>query len=107
MRAYGDVPFTTEVLTEEQANTISRTPYTDVFDFILSECDAVPLQLPVGYTKLENDAANGSNPETGRVTRGTALALKARAALYRASKLFNETGSKELWKAAAEANQAV
>ena len=107
VRAYGDVPFTTEVLTEEQANTISRTPYTDVFDFILSECDAVAPELPVSYTKLENDAANGSNPETGRVTRGTALALKARAALYRASKLFNETGSKELWKAAAEANQAV
>ncbi|NDV57362.1 RagB/SusD family nutrient uptake outer membrane protein [Bacteroides sp. 519] len=108
VRAYGDVPFTTDVLTEEQANTITRTPASEIFDFIMSECDLVASELPVTYSGLENDAAGGTtNPETGRVTRGTALALKARAALYRASKLFNESNDKIRWKEAAIANQTV
>ena len=108
VRAYGDVPFTTEVLTEAEANSMIRTPASEVFDFILSECDAVVAELPVTYSGLENDAAGGtSNPETGRVTRGTALALKARAALYHASKLFNESQDKNLWKEAATASLQV
>lgn len=108
VRAYGDVPFTTEVLTEAEANSIFRTPAHEVFDFILSECDAVAAELPVAYSGMDNDAAGGtSNPETGRVTRGTALALKARAALYRASRLFNESQDKNLWKEAAIANLEV
>lgn len=88
VRAYGDVPFTTEVLTEAEANSIGRTPASEIFDFIISECDIVASELPVSYKDLEGDAASGDNPETGRVNRGTALALKARAALYRASKLL-------------------
>ncbi|WP_044266314.1 RagB/SusD family nutrient uptake outer membrane protein [Bacteroides timonensis] len=108
VRAYGDVPFTTEVLTEAEANSITRTSASEIFDFILSECDAVAAELPVKYSGLDGDAAGGvTNPETGRVTRGTALALKARAALYRASKLFNEGQDKNLWKEAAEANLQV
>ena len=105
VRTYGDIPFTTEVLTEKEANSIVRTPASEIFDFIVNECDAVSPELPIKYSDLENDAAGGSNnPESGRVTRGMALALKARALLYRASKLFNEDESKELYKEAAKAN---
>lgn len=104
VRAYGDVPFTTEVQTEAEANSISRTASNEIFDFIVKECDAVAPELPISYNGLDADAAGGSNPETGRVTRGTALALKARATLYRASKLFNESDDKELWRKAALAN---
>lgn len=105
VRAYGDVPFTTEVLTEAEANSITRTPAADVFDFIVKECDAVAPELPVDYSKLDNDAAgNSDNPETGRVNRGMALALKARTLLYRASKLFSPTQDKELYRQAAKAN---
>lgn len=108
VRAYGDVPFTTEVLTEAKANSMTRTPASEIFDFIITECNVVTPELPVTYSGLENDAAGGTtNPETGRVTRGAALALKARASLYRASKLFNETNDKELWREAALANQNV
>ena len=107
VRAYGDVPFTTEILTEAEANSIKRTSASEIFDFIISECDAVASELPVSYKNLEGDAASGDNPETGRVNRGTALALKARAALYRASKLFNESGDKELWRQAALFSQDV
>ena len=56
---------------------------------------------------MDNDAAGGSNPEAGRVTQGTALALKARAALYRASKLFSGGEDRNLWREAAVANKAV
>ena len=101
VRAYGDVPFTTKVLTEAEANSLERTPASQVFDFIISECDAVAPQLPVDYSKLDNDAAGGTNPEAGRVTRGAALALKARASLYCASKLFNDSENRDLYKRAA------
>lgn len=105
VRAYGDVPFTTEILTEAQANSMKRTPAAEVFDFIVNECDAVAPELPVDYSKLDKDAAgNSEKPENGRVTQGTALALKARALLYRASKLFNENEDKELYKKAAKAS---
>lgn len=108
VRAYGDVPFTTEVLTEKEANSMARTPASEIFDFIVNECDAVSPELPIRYSDLENDAAGGSNnPESGRATRGMALALKARTLLYRASKLFNEDESKELYKEAAKANLEV
>ena len=104
VRAYGDVPFTTKVLTEAEANSLERTPASQVFDFIISECDAVAPQLPVDYSKLDNDAAGGTNPEAGRVTRAAALALKARASLYCASKLFNDSENRDLYKRAATAS---
>lgn len=104
VRAYGDVPFTTKVLTEAEANSLERTPASQVFDFIISECDVVAPQLPVDYSKLDNDAAGGTNPEAGRVTRGAALALKARASLYCASKLFNDSENRDLYKRAATAS---
>lgn len=104
VRAYGDVPFTTKVLTAAEANSLERTPASQVFDFIISECDVVAPQLPVDYSKLDNDAAGGTNPEAGRVTRGAALALKARASLYCASKLFNDSENRDLYKRAATAS---
>ena len=106
-RAYGDVPLITKVLTEEEANQVTRTPVAEVFNFIVKECDEIKDELPVDYTKLENDAANGTNPETGRITKQAVLALKARTLLYWASPLFNTNNDKELWKRAAEANKEV
>lgn len=106
-RAYGDVPLITKVLTEEEANQVSRTPVAEVFDFIVKECDDIADELPVDYTKLENDAANGTSPETGRITKQTVLALKARTLLYWASPLFNEDNDPTLWQRAAQANKDV
>ena len=64
VRAYGDIPLVTKVLTEEEANQVKRTPAAEVFDFIIKECDEIADELPVDYSKLENDAANGESPET-------------------------------------------
>ena len=107
VRAYGDIPFTTEVLTEDEANSMTRTSAATVFDFIVSECDAVAEKLPVNYSNLTDDASSIGSPETGRVNRGTALALKARTLLYKASPLFNTNNDLSLWKKAAQASKDV
>jgi hypothetical protein len=100
VRQYGDVPFTTEVLTEKEANTISRIPAITVFDFIVSECNEITGKLPISYASLPYS-------ETGRINRGTVLALKARTLLYKASPLFNPDNNKTWWKDAAQANKDV
>ncbi len=100
VRQYGNIPFITEVLTEEEANTLSRTSFDKIFDFIISECEEIVEELPVSYTNLPFK-------ETGRVARGAVLALKARALLYRASPLFNSDNDKNRWREAAVANKDV
>ena len=100
VRAYGDVPLVTATLTNAQANNVSRTPASEVFKFIVDECDAVAEYLPVTYNDVPGQ-------EIGRATRGAALALKARTLLYQASPLFNKDNNKELWKEAAAANKFI
>ncbi len=108
-RAYGDVPLITKVLTEDEANQVTRTPVADVFDFIVKECDAIleADQLPVRYSDLVGDAANGSSTDGGRVTKQAVMALKARTLLYWASPLFNKESNSDLWRQAAQANKDV
>lgn len=67
---WGDVPLVTEPLVIQ--DKVSRTSRNEVVDFIITELDAITGTLPVSYT--------GDN--IGRATRGAALALKARVALY-------------------------
>ena len=67
---WGDVPLITEPLGIQEQ--VSRTPKSEVVDFIISELDAAAAVLPVSY----------SGGDIGRATRGAALALKARVALY-------------------------
>ena len=106
VRQYGDVPFSDHVLTADESNSLLRTPAQDIFDYIIAECDAVKDSIIADYANLPADVAlPAESPETGRVNRLTVLALKARAALYAASPLFNPTGDKELWHRAALANK--
>lgn len=104
-RAYGDVPYFTEMVSTDQVNSLTRTPVQEVFDAIIEECDQLYEELPADYTQLGLDGI--SPAESGRVTRYAALALKARAALYAASPLFNTDNNQGLWRRAAEANKAV
>ena len=96
MKRYGGVPLITKVLTEQEANSVSRETYDKISEFIVSECDEVAKYLPKAYT-AEYDA------ETGRATRAAALALKARCLLYGASKLHNESSENAKWVDAANA----
>ncbi|MDM8159870.1 RagB/SusD family nutrient uptake outer membrane protein [Labilibaculum sp. K2S] len=100
VRQYGDVPLVTKVLTEDEANSVFRTDKSEIFDFIVAECDSIVNNLPVTYEDL-------SYTETGRVSRASVLALKARTLLYQASSLFNTSNESSLWYKAALANKAV
>lgn len=104
VRQYGDVPFSDRLMTAEESNTLSRRPAQEIFDYIISECDEIKDKIIVDYSKL-GDMALKDPAETGRANRRTVLALKARAALYAASPLFNPTGDTELWYRAAKANK--
>ncbi len=100
IKRYGDVPLITKVLTEEEANKVMRSPFADVVQFIVSECDAIIPNLPRNFTTIPG-------AETGRATRGAAMALKARTLLYAASPLFNQSNDKSKWIAAAVASKAI
>lgn len=102
VRQYGDVPYFTRTVTTNDVNSLTRAPYNDVFDSIQAECDAVIDSLPANYTLFKI-----SPPETARPTKYAAMALKARAALYQASPLFNTDNDVALWRKAAQANKMV
>ena len=67
---FGDVPLVTTETTIETAREISRTPVAQVWDFISKELTDASVDLPT------------TQAEKGRITKGTALALKARAMLF-------------------------
>ncbi len=102
VKTYGDVPLVKEMLTEEQANMVTKTPSAEIFKFIADECSEIVNELPVNY-----DVTTIIDAETGRVTKQAVLALKARALMYAASPLFNKNNDASLWTAAALANKAV
>lgn len=99
VRQYGDVPLVTEQITGEEANTISRTSADDIFKFIINECSEIQSLIVKDYSDL-GELATGTE-ETGRADQLAVLALKARAALYWASPLFNPNGDKERYHTAA------
>lgn len=102
-RRYGDIAVPLKMLSIEEANTIGKTPFHEVISFIVSECDecCADGNLPDTY---RGEPGN----ETGRMTRGAVMALKAKALLYDASPLHNPEGDKERWlKAAAAAHDII
>ena len=99
-RRYGDIPMPLTMLTAEEANVIEKTPFDEVINFIVTECDEAAKNLPDTYVGLLDD-------ETGRVTRGFALAVKTKALLYAASPLHNPSGDKSKWEKAAAAAKEI
>jgi hypothetical protein len=97
IKRYGNVPLIKSVLTEAEANAVSPASYDDIVNYIVSECNAIIPLLPVTYVGFT------SAQETGRATRGAAMALKARTLLYAASPLHNPTGNSQKWVDAAKA----
>ncbi|MDR1602206.1 MAG: RagB/SusD family nutrient uptake outer membrane protein [Tannerella sp.] len=65
---WGDVPFTTQILTVNEANSISRTAKSEVMDFVIKELQESIPQLP----------ATRPDDEYGRITKGGALAILGR-----------------------------
>ena len=71
---FGDVPLFDKDITIDESKTITRTPKAQVVDFIIKELDAAAAVLPVNSAYAEADR--------GRITKGAAIALKARLYLY-------------------------
>lgn len=100
LRNYGEVVLMGDKvyeLGEDFSNSAiyTRSSIKDVTAYILAELDAASKDLPT--------ANNNTNWKLGRATKGAALALKARIALYAASPLYN-AGT---WQAAASAAKDV
>ncbi len=71
---YGDVLLFEKDITLEESKSISRTPKAAILTFIYNELDEVEAVLPTNTEYAEADR--------GRITKGAAIALKARAYLY-------------------------
>lgn len=67
---FGDVPLVTTQTSLESSKLLTRTPVALVWDFISTELTDAAAVLPK------------TQAEKGRITKGAALALKARAMLY-------------------------
>lgn len=109
VRMFGDVPLKTTSLDAASSNALPRVPADEIFKFIDDECVAIKDSIVKDYAKIADE--NGismildGKVESGRVNNLFVLALRARAALYHASPLFNPNNDKELWRKAVEANQ--
>lgn len=82
---FGDVVFVTEVIDIETAFTIGRTPKAEIVKAIYADFDAAAAALPAAYT--------GSSLK--RATKGAALAMKARTALYNGDWAIAEKAAKD------------
>lgn len=80
VRFYGGVPLLGDTLfTPDDMISLPRNTLEECINYIVSELDAAAALLPAEMPGLDY----------GRITKGAALALKARTLLYAASPLFN------------------
>ncbi|MDR2969109.1 MAG: RagB/SusD family nutrient uptake outer membrane protein [Tannerellaceae bacterium] len=81
---YGDIPLITTTLDIDGAKSVTRTPTNEVWNFISEDLTSAADNLPL------------VQEERGRVTKGTALALKARAMLYAGKYLEAKSAAKSV-----------
>ena len=70
---YGDVPLFDHNLTVEEANSIARSPKSDVINFVREELNEIVSVLRQNRS-IQND--------NGRITKGAVMMLLARTYLY-------------------------
>jgi hypothetical protein len=100
-KRYGDIPMPNDILLDrENANSVEKSSFQDVIDYIVSECDAIVDFLPETH-------ATEMSQQSGRATKGAVMALKAKALLYAASPLHNPGNDLSKWEAAANAAKDV
>ena len=80
-------------------NSLPRESSDSIFRFIIDECNFIEDSIIVDYSDM--GAMDMGANETGRADRLAVIALKARAALYWASPLFNPDGDQERYHMAA------
>ena len=103
VRWYGGVPIVDHVQDALVGNgegldlVIPRSSTKDCINFICQDLDKASKLLPLQWESEEKD--------WGRVTAGTALALKGRILLHWASPLWNRKNDPARWEAAYQANK--
>ncbi|MBO5455622.1 MAG: RagB/SusD family nutrient uptake outer membrane protein [Muribaculaceae bacterium] len=100
VRQYGGVPLIDHQMAAGEVNTMSRNTSDEIYEFIIKECDEIKDKIIRNYADLGSMALGQT--ESGRAGKIAVLALRARAALYWASPLFNPNGDKERYKKAAD-----
>ena len=97
---YGGVPLVKETQDPLESSVTPRATSKETYEFILDD-------LNKAADMLAAKTENGSGwSEKGRVTTGTALALKGRLMLLWCSPLFNRTNDENRWKTAYETMKA-
>lgn len=80
LRYWGGIQLVGDAVVKLDAiNDKGRSTFEECVEYIVSELDEIAPNLPIAY----------SGNDYGRVTKGAAMALKARVLLYAASPLFN------------------
>lgn len=92
-KRYGGVPLVNQVLQASDDLYIPRATVDELVAQIVEDCDKAIALLPLTY----------SLRDLGRVTKGAAMALKARSLLYAASLLHNPDQNVQKWQRAASA----
>lgn len=95
VKRYGGVPLIKVPQKQSDDLMVKRESTKNCFQFVFDELDDCSTLLPEKYEATD----------LGRVTRGAAKALLGRVWLYRASKQFNPSESKDIWKIAYEKNK--
>ena len=105
VRWHGGVPLIKEVQEALYSKSnggesliVHRPTTKECIDFICEDLDKAASMLPASWDRASSN--------WGRVTAGTALALKGRLLLLWASPLFNRADEADRWEAAYEANKA-
>ncbi len=114
VKHYGGIPLIEDkIFADGDKIDVPRKSYEECVNYIVSQLDAAAAVLPVSYPLNDLNQL--------RITKGSALAVKARLLLYAASPLFNSgsrsddpehflsfaTTDNERWKKAADAARAV
>ena len=81
---FGDVPLVTTEITVQESGQLTRTDVAQVWDFISDELTETATLLPLTQT------------EKGMITKGAAIAIKARAMLYAGPFLEAAKAAKEV-----------
>lgn len=100
MRRYGDIVLMDHSADPAKVNEMVPSDFHTVTEWIVGELDEITPKLPVSYAEFVTGRTN-------RITRGAAMAFKARVLLYDASPLHNPTGDKTRYEKAAAAAKEV
>lgn len=95
VRYYGGVPIVKNTLAVNSGSAVPRSSARECVKFIIEDLDKAAKML-----EKRTLHSSWSASDYGRVTTGTALALKSRVLLLWASPLFNRDNDPERWKEA-------